>query len=62
MRIGSQIYLHEYKKKIAKIAKAARRVSIIKASKYQFEVVEIMPDMERHYIVDLNKWYCECGG
>ncbi|KAH9769958.1 SWIM-type domain-containing protein [Citrus sinensis] len=49
-------------KKIAKIAKAARRVSIIKASKYQFEVVEIMPDMERHYIVDLNKWYCECGG
>ncbi|KAL9422372.1 hypothetical protein AB3S75_034609 [Citrus x aurantiifolia] len=49
-------------KKIAKIAKATRRVSIIKASKYQFEVVEIMPDMERHYIVDLNKWYCECGG
>ncbi|KAH9753370.1 SWIM-type domain-containing protein [Citrus sinensis] len=49
-------------KKIAKIAKAARRVSVIKASKYQFEVVEIMPDMERHYIVDLNKWYCECGG
>ena len=49
------------KKEFANIAKAARRVSIIKASKYQFEVVHIMPDMERHYIVDRNKWYCECG-
>ena len=33
----------------------------MKASKAQYEVLEFIDDEERHYVVDLKKFECDCG-
>lgn len=50
------------REKLGKIAKLARKLLVIKASNIEFEVVDQVIDKERHYVVDLQQIYCECGG
>ncbi|KAH9770952.1 SWIM-type domain-containing protein [Citrus sinensis] len=48
-------------RKLTKISKASRKLIVVKASKAQYEVLEFIDDEERHYVVDLKKFECDCG-
>lgn len=47
--------------KIAKIAKVARKFIVVKASQTEFKMLDKNVEKERHYVVELDQAYCECG-
>ena len=47
-------------RKLTKISKGSRKLIVVKASKAQYEVLEFIDDEERHYVVDLKKFECDC--
>lgn len=46
----------------AKIAKAVRKLIIIKASISEFKVIDYVIEIKRHYVINLKHAYCEYGG
>lgn len=47
-------------KKLIMLGKIARSLLVVKASKHEFEVIESVSGNPRHYVVNLQKKYCEC--
>lgn len=48
-------------RKLAKTAKFARKLLVMKATSEEFEVIDYILDIERHYMVNLKNRSCECG-
>lgn len=48
--------------KIGKIAKSAKKLSVIKVSQTEFEVLDQVMKRDRHYVMDLKQIYCEREG